>query len=89
MTTTTKRKRGRPKSTAAHHLNVNGNALPPSRAGRVMIAGHFYPAVHLELKILALREGKTLNSILAEAITDLFAKYGRPSVEQLEKANES
>jgi len=56
-----------------------------SRAGRVMIAGHFAPAVQTELKILAVREGTTVNALLGEALNLLFTSRGLPSVAKLEK----
>jgi hypothetical protein len=49
-----------------------------------MIGGHFLPAVQRELKILAIREGKTLGQLLSEALSDLLVKRGLPSVEKLE-----
>ena len=32
------------------------------------------------LKILAIEEGKTLQSLIGEAFNDLFAKYGKPEI---------
>jgi hypothetical protein len=65
-------------------------AAPPAnmRAGRVMIAGHFAPAVQRELKILAVRETTTVQALLGEALTALFQKRGLPTVAQLEKVTE-
>jgi Antitoxin-like ribbon-helix-helix len=65
----------------------NGNYVPPSRAGRVMIGTHFLPAVQRELKILAAQEGVTLGQLLREALSDLLVKRGRPSVDTLEAKN--
>jgi hypothetical protein len=69
---------------AAPALTASGRIIQPSRVGRVMIGGHFLPAVQKELKILAVREDKTLGDLLQEAISDLLAKRGRPTIEQLE-----
>jgi hypothetical protein len=69
---------------AAPAVNSKGNSIQPSRVGRVLIGGHFLPIVGRELKILAIREGKTLGELLREAITDLFVKRGMPSVDKLE-----
>ncbi|BAZ19365.1 hypothetical protein NIES4073_02350 (plasmid) [Kalymmatonema gypsitolerans NIES-4073] len=50
--------------------------LPPSRQGKKAIAGHFDPAVSKQLKQLALSQDKTVQTLLAEALNDLFEKYG-------------
>jgi hypothetical protein len=50
--------------------------LPPSRQGKKAIAGHFEPAVSKQLKQLALSQDKTVQTLLAEALNDLFDKYG-------------
>jgi hypothetical protein len=44
--------------------------------------GHFPEAVRNQLKILAIELGKrrTVQDLLAEAINDLFAKYGKPEI---------
>ncbi|NMG11354.1 ribbon-helix-helix domain-containing protein [Brasilonema sp. UFV-L1] len=49
--------------------------LPPSRQGKKAIAGHFDPAVSKQLKQLALSQDKTVQTLLAEALNDLFEKY--------------
>jgi hypothetical protein len=71
---------------AAPAVTANGKVIQPSRVGRVMIGGHFLPAVQKELKILAVRESTTLGQLLQEAISDLLAKRGLPTVEELERA---
>lgn len=65
-------------------VNGRGNPVQPGRAGRVMIGGHFLPAVQRELKILAAKEGKTLNELLREALTAVLVKRGLPTVDKLE-----
>ena len=52
----------------------------PSRAGTVPITGHFPRAVRDQLKILAIEQGKTVQSLQAEALNDLFAKYKKPEI---------
>ncbi len=49
----------------------------PDREGKKLIAGHFPESISRRLKILAATEGRTVQSLLDEALTDLFAKYGR------------
>jgi hypothetical protein len=48
----------------------------PGRAGTKPITGHFPKQVRDELKKLAIERDTTLQSLMAEAFNDLFAKYG-------------
>ena len=52
----------------------------PSRAGRVLIGGHFAPEVQTALKIVAAEERTTIQALLAEAINTVFAKRGKPEI---------
>jgi hypothetical protein len=52
----------------------------PSRDGKVVIAGHFPPAVQAELRQIADQEETTTQKLLAEALNLLFAKRGRKKV---------
>lgn len=47
-----------------------------SRAGKRLIAGHFDPAVHRQLKQLSVNENMSIQDLLAEALDDLFQKHG-------------
>lgn len=42
-----------------------------------MIGGHFPPEVSTQLRLLAAEEDTTIQSLLAEALDDLFVKKGR------------
>jgi hypothetical protein len=53
------------------------SSVPTSRLGKKMIAGHFDPSVSKQLKQLALERDSTVQALLAEAINDLFVKYGK------------
>jgi hypothetical protein len=50
------------------------------RAGTSPITVHFPKQVRDQLKILAVQNGTTLHSLVAEAFNDLFAKYGKPEI---------
>jgi hypothetical protein len=62
-------------------------ALPPprpavgfyaaTRAGKKKVTAALDPAVHKQLKSLALERDTTTEALLAEAITDLFTKHGK------------
>jgi hypothetical protein len=51
-----------------------------SRRGTKLIGGHFPPEVSTQLRILAAEGGTTVQSLLAEALDDLFVKKGRTRV---------
>ncbi|WP_414587019.1 ribbon-helix-helix domain-containing protein [Scytonema sp. PCC 10023] len=53
---------------------------PPSRQGKKAIAGHFDPAVSRQLRQLALEQDTTVQGLLAEALNDLFEKYGKKPI---------
>ncbi len=54
--------------------------VPPSRAGKKIVSGHFDPAVTRQLKQLALDQEATVQALLAEALNDLFAKHGKQRI---------
>lgn len=57
--------------------------VPPSRAGRVLIGGHFAPQVQTELKVLAAQERTTVQQLVAEGINAVFARRHRPQIAEL------
>ena len=56
------------------------------RGGTSPITVHFPKQVRDQLKILAVQQGKTLHSLVAEGFNDLFAKYGKPEIAPTEAA---
>jgi hypothetical protein len=60
-------------------LNLNIVKVPeaerPDREGKKIIAGHFPRGTWEELRNLCTRQDRTSQSMLEEALTDLFAKY--------------
>ena len=58
---------------------------PPSREGTVAITAHLPPEVRERLKILAARQRRTMNELIAEALEDLFRKHERPEAQRLQK----
>ena len=44
--------------------------------GSVTIAGHFSQAVHRQLRMIGVLEGRTVQSLLGEALNELFRKHG-------------
>lgn len=47
----------------------------PSRVGRVAIQGYFSEATRRELKMLAVRQDRTVEDLLGEAVADVLRKY--------------
>ena len=45
-----------------------------------LVGAHFPPPVHRQLRILAANEDRTMQSLLAEALNELFAKRGLPPI---------
>jgi len=59
------------------------NTTAPAQKGRgptSPITVHFPKQVRDQIKILAIEKDTTLHSLVAEALNDLFAKYGRPEI---------
>jgi hypothetical protein len=54
--------------------------MQAGRQGTKLIGGHFAPEVSTQLRILAAEEGSTVQSLLAEALDDLFVKKGKSRV---------
>jgi hypothetical protein len=52
----------------------------PSRVGKKTVAAHFDPAVSKQLKLLGVERDSSTQSLLKEAINDLFTKYGKPPI---------
>jgi hypothetical protein len=67
------RRRARP------HQPQTGSSNP-SRVGRVNVTGYFDPAVKQSLRLIQAKfpDRRTEQELLAEALDDLFAKYGVP-----------
>lgn len=51
-----------------------------SRDNKRHVGGFFDPVVSKQLKILAAESDQTIQSLLAEALNDLFNKHGKSSV---------
>ncbi len=51
-----------------------------TRAGRKKVTAALEPEAHKQLKILATEQGKTVEDLLREGISDLFRKHGKPPI---------
>ena len=54
-----------------------GRSARPSRQQTKLIGGHFDPIISRQLRQIALDENSTVQALLAEALNDLFVKYGK------------
>src|SRR3546814_20058889 len=62
---------------AIEPVDVARKAPPSGRQGTNLIGGHCPPEVSTQLRIIAAEEGTTVQSLLGEALDDLFVKKGR------------
>jgi len=53
---------------------------PPSREGRKQIAGFFSPEMSLAMHMLARRQGRSLQALMAEAFNDVLRKHGESPI---------
>jgi hypothetical protein len=54
--------------------------IAPARRGKKAVSGHFDPAVQKQLNQIALDEDSSVQALLREALNDLFAKRGKPTI---------
>jgi hypothetical protein len=55
-------------------------ARPASREGRKQIAGFFSPEMSLAMHMLARRQGRSLQALMAEAFNDVLRKHGESPI---------
>ena len=69
------------KSEASSSTAVASHSLaPPSRQGKKVVSGHFDPLAARQLKLLAAEQDRSIQSLLEEALNDLFRKYNKSSI---------
>ena len=59
---------------------ASGSPDPGAQRRTRQIAAHFPEEVYRQLRVLCATEGRTGRECLAEALNDLFKKYGRPPI---------
>lgn len=55
-------------------------ARPESRVGRKQIAGFFTPDMSFAMHMLARRQGRSLQALMAEAFNDVLRKHGESPI---------
>jgi hypothetical protein len=79
-------------SGSARHRKANSKerAVPArekqGRGATSPITVHFPKQVRDQIKILAIEEDTTLHGLVAEALNDKFAKYGKPEIVPVDAA---
>jgi Antitoxin-like ribbon-helix-helix len=68
-----------PPPTADNHERPRG-FYAATRAGKKKLTAAVTPGVHRSFRQLGLEIGKGNESLLLEAISDLFVKYGKPPI---------
>lgn len=58
----------------------NGRPNAPSRIGQKPITAFFPEEVRVQLKMMAAEQRQSMESLIGEALNDLFAKYGKPEI---------
>lgn len=53
---------------------------PASREGRKQIAGFFTPEMSFAMHMLARRQGRSLQALMAEAFNDVLRKHGESPI---------
>jgi hypothetical protein len=57
-----------------------GSYLAPSRAGKINITAYLSPDYKSSLRLIQARTGHSLQTLVAEALNDLFQKYDVPTI---------
>lgn len=59
-----------------------GSYMAPSREGKTNITAYLSPDFKASLRLIQAHTGKSLQTLIAESLNDLFAKYNVPTVRQ-------
>jgi hypothetical protein len=60
------------------------SAPAPSRIGQKPITAFYPEEVRIQLKMMAAQQRRSMESMIGEALNDLFAKYGKPEIVAVE-----
>ena len=52
----------------------------PKKTEKRLIGGHFAPEVQQQVRVIAAKQDTTIQSLLTEALNDLFEKQGYPRI---------
>jgi len=69
-----------PSTDQAKPSSSPGSYMAPSREGKTNITAYLPPDYKSSLRLIQARTGKSLQTLIAEALNDLFGKYDVPVV---------
>lgn len=69
-----------PRNAENHAAENPPEKRPESRAGRKQIAGFFTPDMSFALHMLARRQNRSLQALMAEAFNDVLRKHGESPI---------
>ena len=70
-----------PAGQTVNHTGGQGATLGPARRqGRKQIAGFFSPEMSFAMHMLARRQGRSLQALMAEAFNDVLRKHGESPI---------
>jgi len=60
--------------------SLGNNQVPASRQGRKAVSGYFRPEMSFALHMLARRQNRSLQAVMAEAFDDVLRKHGESPI---------
>ena len=60
--------------------NLSNDQVPASRQGRKAVSGYFRPEMSFALHMLARRQNRSLQAVMAEAFDDILRKHGESPI---------
>ena len=61
-------------------LSLRNDQVPASRQGRKAVSGYFRPEMSFALHMLARRQNRSLQAVMAEAFDDVLRKHGESPI---------
>ncbi len=82
-----KKAKGHMPDAAANEKTIPASTYKqPGRTGKVNVTGYFSPSVKSSFRMIQTKHPeKTIQTLLTEALNDLFAKYNVPQTAHLDK----
>ena len=59
-----------------------GSYTAPSRAGKTNVTAYLSPDYKRNMRLIQAKTGRSLQTLIAEALNDLFAKYDVPTIDR-------
>ena len=70
-----------PESMPAVAVPTNRNTpVPPSRVGRSQLGVYVHPQLAKSIKLLSVKQGRTVQAVMIEALNDVLRKHGETPI---------